>query len=203
MSTITETQYDTLVREGRDAREQADNVQWTEGDLALQIDALPSHERPRDPETGAFLADPDKALKRYAQDIDINYSSLQEYRTTSRSWPPSRRLDRVAWGAHQALNAQDDRFDLLGSGMTIREARDIVRKRAGRANTGGKPGWHELLGRVGDSLTEGLKHLEKIEAELDREPSDVFIAKAQGFAARADDIAARLRRIHEPPEQAA
>jgi len=191
---VVETRYDQLVRAGRDAREQADNVQWVEGDLALQVDALGANERPRDPETGAFLEDPDKALKRYAEDIEVPYGTLMRYRQVSEAWPTTRRLAVVSWTVHQALAAQDDRFDLIREGMTQAEARRLVRQR-NAANYGGKPGWHELLGRVGDALTAADKHLKKFDDELTRQPNKALRTKAETYAARAEAIAAKLRDI--------
>lgn len=37
-------------------------------------------------------ADPDKALKRYAEDIGVNYATLQNYRTTAVRPPAEKRL---------------------------------------------------------------------------------------------------------------
>ena len=48
------------------------------------------------PETGDFLADPDKALRRYAEDIEVNYSTLQKYRRTAEVWPERARA-RASW----------------------------------------------------------------------------------------------------------
>jgi hypothetical protein len=35
----------------------------------------------------------------------------------------------VSWAAHKALNAQDDRFDLIDQVTSVREARKIVQSR--------------------------------------------------------------------------
>lgn len=202
MILATETQYDQLVREGRQAREQADNVQWVEGDLALQVEALPADERPRDPETGTFVADEAKALKRYAEDVEVNYTSLKEYRRVAEAWPTTRRLAVVAWGAHQALAGQEDRFEVIQPDMTTAEARRIVRARQPKANYGGEPGWYELLGHVGADLKAAEKHLDKAITTITervekrgRRPSENFLAKAGEYASWAEDIAAQLRQL--------
>lgn len=184
--------YDALVEAGREARHQADNVQWTEGDLALQVEHLPPTERPRDPDTGAFLATEESALKRYADDVDVPYATLQSYRTTAFAWPPSSRLDGAGFEVHKILASQDDRFDLIQPDMTTRAARDLVRKRNFASR--GKPGWFELLGIVGDTLIKADKQLAKAEDAID-DPGDDLLAKADEYAQWADDLAARLRSL--------
>jgi len=185
--------YDGLVAAGREARQQADNMQWVEGDLALQVEALPGDERPRDPETGAFLADEKKALQRYADDVGLPYATLQNYRRTAELWPSSRRRDEAPWGVHAALNAQEDRFDLIQPGMTVRQAEKVVRHR--RAATSGKPGWFELLGHVGDALKVAEKHMTKAEEAITREPNETLRGKATEYAGWAEALAVRLRGL--------
>lgn len=184
--------YEALVEAGREARKQADDMQWVEGDLALRVEALPATERPRHPETGEFLADEIKALKRYAEDVDIPYSTLQKYRKTAEAWPPSERSRAVGWAIHYVLITQEDRFDLIQPGMTYREAQQLVRGRA--AGTAGKPGWFELLGKVGDTLITAGKHLEKAEQAIE-DPHPDLRRKAEEYAQWAEDVAARLRNI--------
>jgi hypothetical protein len=195
MSVTTETQYDALVRQGREAREQADNVQWIEGDLALQIETLPPTERPRDPATGAFLEDPDKALKRYADDIEVKYATLQEYRRTAEAWPTPRRRGVVSFATHRALAALDDRFELIHDGMTEREARKVVSDRTPKANYGGESSWHVLLGQVGDTLLKAGKDLDRFDAAVGENDPGTTREKAALYAEWADDLAARLRKV--------
>lgn len=189
--------YDELVRQGREAREQADNVQWVEGDLALAIEVLPAHERPRDPETGAFLEDDEKALKRYAEDVDLPYSTLKNYRQASAAWPMVQRRTEVPWSVHQVLAAQEDRFDLIRPGMTYREAQRIVRDRY-RGNSGGQPGWQEMLGASADALAKAEKHLDKLEAALagkEHKWPDRLREKAEEYQAIAQELAVRYEAL--------
>jgi hypothetical protein len=184
--------YESLVEAGREARHQADNVQWTEGDLALQVEHLPSAERPRDPDTGAFLEDDAKALKRYAADIGVAYSTIKTYRRVADAWPHGKRALVVGWDVHRALTAQDDRFELIHPTLSVRQAEEIVRKR--NAASRGRPGWFELLGEVGDTLVKAGKQLAKAEDAIE-DPSSDLAAKAEEYAAWADDLARRLRAI--------
>lgn len=195
--------YEGLVEAGREARKQADNMQWAEGDLALQVDALPAHERPRDGD-GLFIEDEAKTLKRYADDIDIPFNSIRKYRRVAEVWPTDRRLSMVTWGVHEALASQEDRFALIKPGMTVLAARELVRKRT--AGQAGKPNWHELLGWVGDYLTKAEKRLDKFDAEVSEEDLATYKRpaavrklrdKAGTFAERAESVAERLREIEE------
>lgn len=192
---MTEMSYEGLVEAGRAARERIDNVQWIEGDLALQVEALPGDERPRDPETGEFIEDQAKTLKRYAQDVDIGYATLKEYRRVAEAWPTTSRLVVVSWGAHQALAGQDDRFDLIRDGMTRAAARDVVRKRS--ASTSHPPGWLELSGRVGDDLAKALKDMDRLESVVDRQPAERLQVKLAKYAEWARALAERLDAMRE------
>lgn len=187
--------YEGLVEAGREARKQIDGHQWTEGDLAMDVEALPPNERPRDPETGEFLADQNQALKRYATDIDMSYGTLQNYRRVSDAWPRSARADGVGHKVHEVLATQPDRFDLIHEGMSVREARTLVRKR--NAASVHEPGWFELLGEVSDTLTRASKQLDRAEGAISRKPKEALLANAARYAEQADDIADRLRQIAE------
>jgi hypothetical protein len=186
--------YEGLVEAGRAAREQADSMQWVEGDLALQVEALPADERPRDPESGLFIEDEAKTLKRYAEDVDIAYPVMRDYRWVAEAWPRRSRADEVSWRTHRVLAGQPDRFDLVRPGMTVREAEKLVRDRT--AGNQGKPGWLELIGQVGDDLIKAEKNLDKFDAAIaEKDPTENVRGKAGRYAAMAEELALRLRRI--------
>jgi hypothetical protein len=191
--------YDELVQRGREAREQADGVQWTQGDLALQVEDLAPDLRPHDPQTGAFLPwDGETPLKRYAAEIDVAYSTLKNYRATARAWPPARRRADGSFEVHRALNALEDRFALIHDGMTLVEARAIVTKRfAGTSRSA--PGWLELLGGVGDALKAAEKAMNKLEGAV--EGKDIsnprMLTLADEYAAWGEAVVARLRNLGE------
>lgn len=193
MSALTMS-YEGLVEAGRAAREQADDMQWVEGDLALQVEVLPPTERPRDAETGEFLADEAKALRRYAEDIGLNRSTLLDYRRAAEAWPPSARALGVPWRVHSVLASLEDRFDLIQPGMSVREAERLVRAR--NAASAGKPNWGELLGRVGDELRSADNHLDKFEQAIgEKTPTEKVRRNAGRYAGWAESLAARLRQI--------
>ena len=195
MSEIQEIRmsYEGLVEAGREARKQIDDYQWTEGELALQVETLPQGQGPRDPETGDFIEDEVKALKRYADDIDISYPAIQKYRRTAEAWPSSSREKDASYKVHEILSAQDDRLDLIQPGMSTREAHRLIRKRS--LATQHEPGWFELLGEVADHLIKADRQLDKVEDAITRKPNEKFIDQAKGYAERADEIAERLRGL--------
>lgn len=186
--------YEGLVEAGRAAREEADNVQWTEGDLALQVETLPADAMPRDPETGQFL-DPKKGLKLYANDIGLNYSTLKDYRRTADCWPVDARAPTAPWRVHAVLAGQADRFNLIQPGMTVREAERIVRDRTKGAK--GKPSWLELAGRVGDDLKRATKHFDHLDAQVDRQPNQKMQDRLAAYSQSAHDLADRLGAMRE------
>lgn len=83
--------------------------------------------------------------------------------------------------------------------ITFRDVSRVVNPPAG----GGKPGWFELLGLVGDDLIDAAKHMDRVEAELaaalkrkhPKAPKQEFIDKAEGYAEWAEGLAARLRDL--------
>lgn len=188
--------YEGLVDAAREARKQIDGNQWTEGDLALRVTALGPDDRPRDPETGEFIADEQRLLRRYAEDIDMTYGAVQRYRQVAAAWPQDARsvgANGVGFEVHRLLVGQPDRFELIQKKMTTREAAALVRQR--NSATIHEPGWFELLGEVKDILDRADRQLERAEAAIDRKPHKDLRKKAGRYAETAEDIAERLRAI--------
>jgi len=73
--------------------------------------------------------------------------------------------------------------------------RDVLRV-VNPSGASGTPGWHELLGRVGDDITHAGKHMNKLEQALSgKRPTKEIKTKAGRYAAWAEDLAARLRGV--------
>lgn len=197
MATDLTMSYEGLVEAGRAAREHVDDYQWVEGDLALQVEALEGNERPRD-DQGLFLAG-ESAIKRYADDVEIPYSTLKSYRSVAAAWPPVRRRTGASWSVHAELAAVTDRFDQIRDGMTMRHARELSRHLRGLDTKTSRvgPNWFELLGRIGDDLLAARKHLAAAEDAIE-DPGDELRGKAREYAERADEIAGRLKALAEP-----
>lgn len=131
-ATVTELRpkktYDELVAEGREAGKLQDQANWTRGDLALKVESLSEAEAGS--MNSSLGTEPAQSpLKKYADDIAVNYKSLTGWRNTADKWPKARRRAEVSFDTHRALNAQDDRFDLITQVKTEAEARRIVRDR--------------------------------------------------------------------------
>jgi hypothetical protein len=61
-----------------------------------------------------------------------------------------------------------------------------------------KPGWHELLGEVGDKLIAAAKKLDRFDAAIgNRKPSAALQEKAARYEQMAHDLAQRLRALRE------
>ena len=193
--TVIGASYEVLAEEGRRIRLETDGYQWRLGDLALEVEHLPTAERPRDPETGGFLKDEQQLLQRFAADIDIPLSTIRSYRQVAEAYPHEERGLHVGFWTHRWLITQEDRFDLIRDGITQREAKRLVAKR----NSAGHhpPGWMELIGQVGDDLTRAKKDLTKAEDAITRQPNQKFREKAGRYADWADELAARLRKLAE------
>lgn len=52
--------------------------------------------------------------------------TLQDYRTTAKKWPASRRNYEMSYGTHRDLNTREDRFTLIYEVETRNDARELV-----------------------------------------------------------------------------
>jgi len=114
--------WDELVAEGRRA---IDGFQWKLGDLAGEV------------ETSYGEA----SLAAYAAEINVNYTTLSEYRRIANLYEIPRRLG-ISWGAAQALAAQPDRLELIASRKwTVAQARELAASRRAPSPlpSGGQP----------------------------------------------------------------
>ncbi len=190
---VTATDFDSdYLTRGRQLVKAGESTAWELGDYILE--AFPVGE----PGVASGVA---AGLRALAAEIAGEPEQLKQYRKVAVAWPKGFRSPFATWSAHKAYSGPPSeavqRLAVLES--LPRNEHGIVTKQAVRnmtkGNTGGKPGWHELLGRVGDAITDGQKHMEKVDAEVDREPGDPFKEKAREYAARADALAASLRAI--------
>ena len=109
--------YQELVEKGR----KATNMQWEIGDLAIKV--LKEY----------------WSLEEYAEDIGINYNTLQNYRRLSNLYPAARRRDSTLWTVHEVFAAQEDRFELITRQWTVREAREFIHTRKQEESERNKP----------------------------------------------------------------
>ncbi|CAM5666784.1 hypothetical protein KAURM247S_03983 [Kitasatospora aureofaciens] len=102
---FTDRQWARFVKQGRDLVEEESRVQFRLGDLTLKMVPV---QRPGNHTRGVF-----PVLDRFADAIGINVHTLLGYRHVSTAWPPEKRAEGVSWSIHRALDALDDRFDLI------------------------------------------------------------------------------------------
>jgi hypothetical protein len=87
-----------------------DNVQWELGDLAIEVAASDpgANVNGNRENMGVF-----PALMAFAQEIDVDYSRLQGYRSIALAWPQDKRRADVSYTVHRDLARRDDRFTLV------------------------------------------------------------------------------------------
>jgi hypothetical protein len=100
--------YSSYVEAGRIAVKH----QWTLGDLAIQVTALKSHGEAK--------------LATYADEIGVEYSTLQTYMAVAKKWPEN--LGRPRFSLAQVLNSHPDRVAIVAADpdMTVAKAREIM-----------------------------------------------------------------------------
>lgn len=189
----TDFDSDYLTR-GRQLVKAGESTAWELGDFVLEAFPIGDH----GVNTGVAAG-----LRALAAEIAGEPDMLTQYRKVAHGWPEGFRYPSATWSAHKALMGPPSdaatRRAVLES--LPRNEHGMVTKQAVRnmtkGNTGGKPGWHELLGRVGDAVNDAIKHMEKVDAEVDREPNQAFKDKATEYAARSESLAESLRDICE------
>jgi hypothetical protein len=85
---------------------------WFLGDAALEIAPMGG--------TNANNGS-EEHLRRYADEIDVAYRSLRQYRLVASAWPLATRVASASWKAHEILMAEGKRH-LLKPGMTTTAA---------------------------------------------------------------------------------
>jgi hypothetical protein len=125
--------WNELVAEGRRLVKQEGEARFALGDRALEIAPMG--------DDGVRNGSTEK-LWRYAQEIDVEPATLQEYRRIAHAWPATRRLvASVSWSAHQVLAGHKDRFELIQPKMTVRGAQIAL-------------GWQPSAGARSDLLSD-------------------------------------------------
>ncbi|WP_249402395.1 DUF6192 family protein [Streptomyces sp. YIM 121038] len=107
---MTRERYDELVKLGRDWVATMSSAQWRIGDAALEIE-------PMRPHGGAkALFDVSEAIRLFAEDIGLSYSTVRGYRWVSSRWPKERRLAGVSHTIHKILASipdEQERFEAV------------------------------------------------------------------------------------------
>jgi hypothetical protein len=91
------TDWETLVSVGVQAREAKDNSQWLLGDLAMQVEK-------------SYGKD---SLGKFSADIGVNKNTLNRYRSVSKVWKPSERVEVLSHRHHMVLSSREDRLEWI------------------------------------------------------------------------------------------
>ncbi|GAA0439803.1 DUF6192 family protein [Streptomyces luteireticuli] len=105
---FTDRQWARYVRQGKDLVEEETQIQFRLGDLTLKM--VPVQRPGNSNQRGVF-----PVLDRYADEIGINVHTLLTYRHTATAWPPEHRAPDVSWSIHRALDAREDRFEVISN----------------------------------------------------------------------------------------
>lgn len=114
---------------------EAGNVRWLWGDLALEVAPIGANGE----HTGAL-----ERLEKYADQLDVSYSALREYRRVADAWPAAMRVAPQPWTVHQQIAGRDDREELIANPVDVRTGEKLDRwtSRAMQRYLGKKPSPH-------------------------------------------------------------
>jgi hypothetical protein len=193
---VTDTGAETLwtpeqVMRGRELAQAADQCPWELGDLALEV--IPFRE------AGGRIEDQrayGKAVRSFADEIGVEFRTLQGYRETATRYPAPTRVGAATWSAHRALsgNASDAPYRkaileqlAVGKRPGQRVTDTDVRKHLGTASV--RRNRRDKALDVVDRFDKVLVHLEKVAADPDPLPERA----RKAYEARLD----RVERLAE------
>jgi len=90
-------EYAAMVAEGRAARATQDGSNWALGDLAQGLPTVYGEE----------------TLKRYADDIEVEYQRLVNYRNISKAYEKTVRTVNLSWSHHERIASNPDRLEWM------------------------------------------------------------------------------------------
>ncbi|MGX8910197.1 DUF6192 family protein [Streptomyces netropsis] len=124
---FTDRQWARYVKQGKGLVEEETQIQFRLGDLTLKM--VPVQRPGANNQRGVF-----PVLDRYADEIGINVHTLLTYRHVATAWPPEHRALGVSWSIHKALDAREDRFELINNPPrgTVKWTEDRALSFAGR-----------------------------------------------------------------------
>lgn len=105
-------EYDEGLRICREAEQAESQSQWTRGDVALSLETTYGK----------------GTIKRLAEDLGIEYSTLRNYKDVSAAYPESDARASL-YTIARTLMAQPDRAELVKTVSTVKGARELVKER--------------------------------------------------------------------------
>lgn len=113
VGSVSEERYQELVTVARDLVDQESRIQFTLGDLALEIEPMRARGGRSSLEPNDFVS---VALERFADDIVVSLNTIRSYRWVSSRWPSTRRVAGVSHTIHSILaniHDEDERFEVI------------------------------------------------------------------------------------------
>jgi hypothetical protein len=127
-----------IVAEGIEARRHHDGAQWRLGDLALEVETTYGGED----------------LRKYAVEIGIGHSALQEYRRIAGAYEKSTRVDNLTWTHHRVVSKFSQRSDLLKQAQENKwSSRELLASIASQ-HTGGSAKLRDALKEQRQAITD-------------------------------------------------
>ncbi|MEV0257257.1 DUF6192 family protein [Streptomyces sp. NPDC050732] len=117
VGSVTRQRYDALVGLGRDWVEAMGSVQWQLGDAALEIEPMRSYGS-TNPLGSEELFTVSEAIRMFAEDVGLAYSTVRDYRWASSHWPKERRRTDVSHTIYKVLASipgEQERFEAVSN----------------------------------------------------------------------------------------
>ncbi|MFF0043335.1 DUF6192 family protein [Streptomyces mirabilis] len=114
---MTRERYDELVKLGRDWVATMSGVQWRLGDAALEIEPMCSYGG-ANPSGKDELFTVSEAIRMFAEEVGLAYSTVRDYRWASSRWPKGHRRTDVSHTIHKILASiphEQERFEAVNN----------------------------------------------------------------------------------------
>jgi hypothetical protein len=115
VGSVTRQRYDELVGLGRDWVETLSGVQWQLGDAGLELEPLRSCGG-ANPSGSEELFTVSEAIRMFAEDVGLAYSTVRDYRWVASRWPKEHRRTDVSHTIHEILVSipdEQERFEVV------------------------------------------------------------------------------------------
>jgi len=117
VGSVTRDRYDELVKLGRDWVAKMSSAQWRLGDAALEIEPMRSYGG-ANPSGKDDLFTVSEAIRMFAEDVGLAYTTVRSYRWVSSRWPKERRQADVSHTIHKVLASisdEQERFEAVNN----------------------------------------------------------------------------------------
>ncbi|WP_329375267.1 DUF6192 family protein [Streptomyces sp. NBC_01483] len=107
IGSVTRDRYDELVKLGRDWVATMSSAQWRLGDAAVEIEPMRSYGG-ANPSGKDDLFTDSEAIRMFAEDVGLAYTTVRSYRWVSSRWPKECRRADVSHTIHKVLASVPD-----------------------------------------------------------------------------------------------